>query len=1370
MTLAAIAEDSGGRLITQAELLANATDVDSAALTATGLTHRDRQRHADRQRQRHLDLHAGANDDTAVSFCYTVTDGALTRQVRPALDITPVNDAPTTTAVTLAAIAEDSGGRLITQAELLGNATDVDSAALTATGLSIATGNGSLIDNGNGTWTYTPALNDDGSVSFSYTVTDGVLTAAGPASLDITPVNDAPTTTAVTLTAIAEDSGGRLITQAELLGNATDVDSAALTATGLSIATGNGSLTDNGNGTWTYTPALNDDGSVSFSYTVTDGVLTAAGSASLDITPVNDAPTTTAVTLTAIAEDSGGRVITQAELLGNATDVDSAALTATGLSIATGNGSLTDNGNGTWTYTPALNDDGSVSFSYTVTDGVLTAAGSASLDITPVNDAPTTTAVTLTAIAEDSGGRVITQAELLGNATDVDSAALTATGLSIATGNGSLTDNGNGTWTYTPALNDDGSVSFSYTVTDGVLTAAGSASLDITPVNDAPTTTAVTLTAIAEDSGGRVITQAELLGNATDVDSAALTATGLSIATGNGSLIDNGNGTWTYTPALNDDGSVSFSYTVTDGVLTAAGSASLDITPVNDAPTTTAVTLTAIAEDSGGRVITQAELLGNATDVDSAALTATGLSIATGNGSLTDNGNGTWTYTPALNDDGSVSFSYTVTDGVLTAAGSASLDITPVNDAPTTTAVTLTAIAEDSGGRVITQAELLGNATDVDSAALTATGLSIATGNGSLTDNGNGTWTYTPALNDDGSVSFSYTVTDGVLTAAGSASLDITPVNGAPTTTAVTLTAIAEDSGGRVITQAELLGNATDVDSAALTATGLSIATGNGSLTDNGNGTWTYTPALNDDGSVSFSYTVTDGVLTAAGSASLDITPVNDAPTDIALAGASVAENATAGAAVGTLSATDIDQGDSASFTLVSNAGGRFALANGNQIVATGTGLDFETATSHDVVVRVTDAGGLTREETFAIAVTDVAENTAPTITSNGGGNTAAASLAENTTLVATLAATDPNAGDALTFSIGGGEDAGLFELRNGNQLHFRAAPDFESLPPSGATPGYQVEVQVTDGHGGTDTQALTVAVQNVAGITQIGNGSANTLTGTGEDDTLSGLGGNDTLRGLAGNDVLLGGDGNDTLDGGAGRDTMTGGAGNDTYEVDSLQDVVVENPNGGNDTIRSALAAFSLVAIGNVENFTFVGSGNFTGTGNVLANTITGGAGNDTLNGGAGADRLVGLGGNDYYFVDSASDVVVEAANGGIDTVMAASASYNLSANVENLTYVGAGRFNGDGNGLNNTLTGGPNVDTLSGEGGNDTLIGFGGNDALDGGGGDDTFLARAGDGNDLYAGGSGNDTYSLAGLTVERPSTWRWGWRPAVRPVWMC
>ena len=119
----------------------------------------------------------------------------------------------------------------------------------------------------------------------------------------------------------------------------------------------------------------------------------------------------------------------------------------------------------------------------------------------------------------------------------------------------------------------------------------------------------MTLTPIVEDSGIVMITQADLLVNSADRDGDALRAAGLIITSGNGTLVDNGDGTWSYTPDANDDSSVSFSYDVTDETDTVTNTATLDITPVNDAPTTTSVNLTAIAEDSGVRVITQAELL-----------------------------------------------------------------------------------------------------------------------------------------------------------------------------------------------------------------------------------------------------------------------------------------------------------------------------------------------------------------------------------------------------------------------------------------------------------------------------------------------------------------------------------------------------------------------------------------------------------------------------------------------------------------------------------------------------------------------------------------------------------------------------------------
>ena len=79
--------------------------------------------------------------------------------------VTTTNEPPIASPVTLAAIAEDSGGRLITQAELLAAVIDPDGPSLTITALSIAGGSGTLVDNGDGTWTYTPALNDDTAVA-----------------------------------------------------------------------------------------------------------------------------------------------------------------------------------------------------------------------------------------------------------------------------------------------------------------------------------------------------------------------------------------------------------------------------------------------------------------------------------------------------------------------------------------------------------------------------------------------------------------------------------------------------------------------------------------------------------------------------------------------------------------------------------------------------------------------------------------------------------------------------------------------------------------------------------------------------------------------------------------------------------------------------------------------------------------------------------------------------------------------------------------------------------------------------------------------------------------------------------------------------
>jgi Ca2+-binding RTX toxin-like protein len=162
---------------------------------------------------------------------------------------------------------------------------------------------------------------------------------------------------------------------------------------------------------------------------------------------------------------------------------------------------------------------------------------------------------------------------------------------------------------------------------------------------------------------------------------------------------------------------------------------------------------------------------------------------------------------------------------------------------------------------------------------------------------------------------------------------------------------------------------------------------------------------------------------------------------------------------------------------------------------------------------------------------------------------------------------------------------------------------------------------------------------------------------------------------------------------------------------------------------------ALDLSLIGTPGNDSLVGAaGNDTLNGEGGDDTLSGNAGNDTLIGGAGNDSLIGGPGDDVYLVSEAGDVVVEVVAGGNDRVDTDLASYTLGAEIEHLSYIGAGNFTGTGQALNNSLTGGAGNDSLTGNAAADTLIGLAGNDTLIGGPGSDTLV-----------GGSGDDDYQI-------------------------
>ena len=170
-------------------------------------------------------------------------------------------------------------------------------------------------------------------------------------------------------------------------------------------------------------------------------------------------------------------------------------------------------------------------------------------------------------------------------------------------------------------------------------------------------------------------------------------------------------------------------------------------------------------------------------------------------------------------------------------------------------------------------------------------------------------------------------------------------------------------------------------------------------------------------------------------------------------------------------------------YSLIDSDFGLFAIDPTTGVVTVAGALDFETATEHTIIVQASSADGSAASSSFTVAVTDVAEggggNAPPEITSAGGGPTAAIAVDENTTLVAALTATDPDVGQALSWRIAAGENRNLFTIRDG-ALHFTTARNAKSPPAAGATPGYQVVVEVADGAGGIDTQAITVTLADV--------------------------------------------------------------------------------------------------------------------------------------------------------------------------------------------------------------------------------------------------------------------------------------------------
>ena len=752
----------------------------------------------------------------------------------------------------------------------------------------------------------------------------------------------------------------------------------------------------------------------------------------------------------------------------------------------------------------------------------------------------------------------------------------------------------------------------------------------------------------------------------------------------------------------------------------------ITVTGTNDAPVAVAKT---DAATEGGAVVTGQVV---ATDLDNGQTATLVYSLTSGPApaGLTFNPNGSYSFDPtvgaydhlAAGVTQDVVVSFKANDGTVDSnVATLKITVTGTNDAPVVAATDITGAVTEAGSPV---GNLIDSGTiafaDVDLTDVHALSAITPSGGalGSLTANvttdttGSGlgglvTWNYSVAASaveflaagQTKVETFSFNVLDGKGgSVARTVSVTVTGTNDAPMITSNGAGANAAVSVAENTTAVTTV-TATDVDLPAQSLT-YSLVGGadQARFTVNATtGVLVFASAPNfevpTDSGVNNIYDVivraSDGALFDDQAIAVTVTGVNDITPVITSNGGgtttliSVAENSTA---VTTVIATDADlpaqtltysiQGgsDAAKFKIDASTGALAFVAAPNFEAPTDAGAN----NVYDVVVRASD-GTLFDDQAIAVTVTGVNDIT-PVITSNGGGMTASVSVAENSTAVTTVSATDADLpAQTLTYSLVGGADQAKFTINAATgALAFASAPNFEAPTDSGANNVYDVTVGVSDGSL-TDTQAISVTVTDlVENRAPVAIGEAIVIS---DDITIvskAWILGNDTDP--DGDSLTFG-----TLPPGLSADAagnllinqglLQGGTaytppGQASYVVYSLN-YTVSDGNGGTSTPTVLkLAIVDTTSGENVVNLNTV-AGNLGGTyaysminaqngadsvsGTAALDTFIGGAGDDKLTGGAGADTLTGDAGRDTFVFNSSGTT-------GADTITDFRADNNSS------------------------------------------------------------------------------------------------------------
>ncbi|MDC0116859.1 Ig-like domain-containing protein [Flavobacteriaceae bacterium] len=740
------------------------------------------------------------SEGTEVTFTYRATDSENNESsiATVTITVTGVNDMPTVEGITKT-VDENSTTEII----LSGN--DAEGSALVYSLVNPPNDGTFIFDTATGVGSYVHNGNENASDTFSYKVCeDGTTNCSSSQNIviTVTNVNDSP---------IVADAVNTLLegSSVQTTLSISDPEGSALT---LSVSSdgANGTSTVSGSEI-TYTHDGSETTSDSVTFSVSDGTLSTTGTITFTVSPVNDAPNGVADTYYISLTDTL-KISSKVGVLRNDTDPDSdfSSLFSTAGSTLPQYGTLNYSSDGSFSYIATSTGFNSDTFTYIPTDGLVNAdAVTVTLEVVDITVDPNAydnvEASTLDITAANG---------LLSNDKDVNNLALTA---AIATNPlyGTLTLADDGSFSYVHDGSENLRDVFTYNVTNanGDISKTSFAVITHTNVNDSPTSAG---TALTINEGASSTFTPTYIDTDTDLSSIVFTITG---DVSNGSLVNNGDGTFSYSHAGSETTSDSFVYTISDGEFTISDVAgTISVTAVNDVPVVSALEYT--LNEAASQVLAFVS-----TDAESDSVT---YSVSTNptNGTVVSS-EGVFTYTHNGSESSSDTFQYIANDGTGNSQPvSVTITLTPVNDAPTVTAGTIS-LNEGSNSSITL------SASDAEGDAMTYA-IATAPSNGTVTlDTATGALTYTHSGGENTSDTFTFTSSDSALTSsAGTVTVTITAVNDAPVISADTF---AVDQFDEVTFNIP----ATDAEGNSLTYTVETDPT-KGTLLDNGGGSFTY--------------------------------------------------------------------------------------------------------------------------------------------------------------------------------------------------------------------------------------------------------------------------------------------------------------------------------------------------------------------------------------------------------------------------------------------------------------------------------------------------------------------------------------------------